>query len=153
MFCRESDQLIANSFDMDIGLTHIALPVTNLQASLAFYAKYAAMQVVHRRPQQDQDSLEVAWLSDLTRPFVLVLVETVEMESPLGPFAHLGVACASRAALDALCDEARREGCLRDEPTDMGGPAGYLAALSDPDGHTLELSFGQDTTAAVERAK
>ena len=138
---------------MDIGLTHVARPVTNLETSLVFYAKYAAMRVVHRRPRQEQDHLEVAWLSDLTRPFVLVLVETTEMESPLGPFAHLGVACGSRAAIDALCEEASREGCLRDEPTDIGGPAGYLAALSDPDGHTLELSFGQDTTAAVERAQ
>jgi hypothetical protein len=111
------------------------------------------MQVVHRRPRPEQEPLEVAWLSDLTRPFVLVLVETKQMESPLGPFAHLGVACASREAMDAICDDARREGCLRDEPTDIGGPAGYLAALSDPDGHTLELSFGQDTTAAVERAR
>ena len=122
---------------MDIGLTHVALPVTKLEASIAFYAKYAAMQVVHRRPRQEQDQLEVAWLSDLTRPFVLVLVETTEMESPLGPFAHLGVACASRQALDALCDEARREGCLRDEPTDVGGPAGYRAALSESAGPTL----------------
>jgi hypothetical protein len=70
-----------------------------------------------------------------------VLVETTEMESPLGPFAHLGVACASREGLDALCDEARHEGCLRDEPNEMGGPAGYLAALSDPDGHRWELWY------------
>jgi catechol 2,3-dioxygenase-like lactoylglutathione lyase family enzyme len=34
---------------IDIGLTHIALPVSNLDRSIAFYARYADMQVVHRR--------------------------------------------------------------------------------------------------------
>src|ERR1041385_6942650 len=33
----------------DLGLTHIALPVSNIDASVAFYEKYAHMQVVHRR--------------------------------------------------------------------------------------------------------
>ena len=32
----------------DLGLTHVALPVNNLDANIAFYAKYARMQVVHR---------------------------------------------------------------------------------------------------------
>jgi catechol 2,3-dioxygenase-like lactoylglutathione lyase family enzyme len=34
---------------VDIGLTHVALTVTNPEASIAFYRKYAGMQVVHRR--------------------------------------------------------------------------------------------------------
>ena len=29
----------------DVGLTHIALPVTNMEASLTFYATYAHMRV------------------------------------------------------------------------------------------------------------
>jgi catechol 2,3-dioxygenase-like lactoylglutathione lyase family enzyme len=33
----------------DIGLTHVALTATNLDASLVFYATYARMQVVYRR--------------------------------------------------------------------------------------------------------
>ena len=31
---------------IDRGLTHIALPVSDLAASIAFYERYAAMQVV-----------------------------------------------------------------------------------------------------------
>ena len=34
---------------VDLGLTHVALPVSNLNDSIAFYTKYARMQVVHRR--------------------------------------------------------------------------------------------------------
>jgi hypothetical protein len=37
-------------------------------------------------------------------------------------------------------------------PTDSGYPVGYWALLSDPDGHTLELSYGQEVGLTVERA-
>jgi len=33
----------------DVGFTHVALEVTNLDASIEFYAAYARMSVVHRR--------------------------------------------------------------------------------------------------------
>lgn len=137
----------------DVGLTHVALPVTDLDASIDFYAKYARMTVVHRRAQQGNPRREIAWLTDLTRPFVLVLAESSEVEHPLGPFAHLGVACSSREEVDRHCELARQQSCLRDPPTDSAGPAGYFGNLDDPDGHTLELSFGQETGLAVEQAK
>lgn len=136
----------------DLGFTHVALPVTNLDASIQFYAKYAHLQVVHRRAQRLDPKLEIAWLSDLTRPFVLVLAEAGSVHNPLGPFAHLGVACASRDEVDRLCELARSEAILRTEPKDFGGPAGYLAFLDDPDGHTLELSYGQEVGPTVEEA-
>jgi len=53
---------------VDIGLTHVALPVSNLNDSIAFYAKYARMQVVHRRAAS-ATGFDVAWMSDKTRPF------------------------------------------------------------------------------------
>ena len=33
----------------DLGLTHVAFTVRDLDASLAFYAKYAGTAIVHRR--------------------------------------------------------------------------------------------------------
>jgi catechol 2,3-dioxygenase-like lactoylglutathione lyase family enzyme len=127
----------------DVGLTHIALEVSNLDSSIAFYESYARMHVVHRRPQ-------VVWLSDKTRPFVIVLIEVPEVRTSLLPFAHLGVACASRDEIDRLCENASAEERLIDGPTDSGPPVGYWAFLRDPDGHTLELSFGQEVGIAVE---
>jgi catechol 2,3-dioxygenase-like lactoylglutathione lyase family enzyme len=59
---------------VDRGLTHVALPVSNLNESIAFYATYARMQVVHRRTVPTT-GFEVAWMSDTTRPFVIVLSE------------------------------------------------------------------------------
>jgi catechol 2,3-dioxygenase-like lactoylglutathione lyase family enzyme len=132
---------------VDLGLTHIALPVRNLAASIAFYERYAAMRVVHRR----SDEGEVAWLSDGTRAFVIVLIEA-EKVAPLLPIAHLGVACASRAEVDRLAADARAEGRAVWGPTDSPPPVGYWALISDPDGHTLELSHGQEVALAVARS-
>lgn len=138
---------------LDQGFTHVALPVSNLNASIAFYQKYAAMKVVQRRPQAADSNRQIAWLSDLTRPFVLVLSEAT-VEHPLGPFAHLGVACGTREEVDRLAEAARQDGRFRDGPHGaVGEPAGYFINLLDPDGHTLELSFGQYTGTKVEEAK
>ena len=128
----------------DVGLTHIALPVRDLDDSVAFYSRFAQMQVVHERDG-------VRWISDKTRPFVIVLVES-DIVHPLQPFAHLGVACASRAQVDDLCELAKAEERLITGPSDHGPPVGYWAFIRDPDGHTLEVSHGQQVGMTVERA-
>ena len=81
-----------------------------------------------------------------------MLVRAHEIEHPLGPFAHLGVACESREQVDALCDRARTEGRPVNGPAESGPPVGYWALIRDPDGHTLELSHGQDVGLAVTRS-
>src|SRR6266581_1223949 len=42
------------------------------------------------------------------------------------------------------------EGRLVREPEDSGPPVGYWAFLRDPDGHTLEIAYGQELGLAVE---
>jgi catechol 2,3-dioxygenase-like lactoylglutathione lyase family enzyme len=135
----------------DIGLTHIALMVTNPDASIAFYGRYAAMRVVHRRVDAGTQRT-VVWLSDRTRPFVLVLIQTEKVDMPLRPFAHLGVGCRSREEVDHLCREAATDGCLHSGPADSGYPVGYWAFLLDPDGNTLEISFGQEIALTLEKS-
>lgn len=131
---------------VDIGLAHIALPVRSLAASIAFYARFANMQVVHSR-------LGVAWISDGTRPFAIVLLESTAETIPLLlPYAHPGVGVASRAEVDRLCQLARDAQCLVREPEDSGPPVGYWALLRDPDGHTLELAYGQAVGRTIETA-
>jgi catechol 2,3-dioxygenase-like lactoylglutathione lyase family enzyme len=135
----------------DLGLTHVALPVTNVEASVSFWARYAGMQVVHRRTDPTVGNT-VVWLSDGTRPFVIVLIETPEVRNPLVPIAHLGVGCASRAELERRVEEAKAEGRPVYGPIDAPYPVGYFALISDPDQHTLELSHGQEVGLAVEHA-
>jgi lactoylglutathione lyase len=126
----------------DIGLTHIALPVASLETSIEFYALYANMSVVHSRPG-------VVWVSDRTRPFAIVLIETTGEIKPLLPMAHLGVGVSSREEVDRLCLLASQTHCLVREAEQMDPPVGYWALISDPDGHTLEVSFGQDLGSVV----
>jgi len=133
----------------DRGLTHVALPVRELDRSLAFYRAYAEMEVVHER---SDEGTRVAWISDHTRPFVIVLIEVPEVRHPLLPLAHLGVGLASRADVDALCARARAEGRPCHGPIDSGYPVGYWALISDPDDHTLEVAHGQEVALTVSRA-
>ena len=106
------------------------------------------MEGVDRRDQADGE--RVVWLTDHTRPFVIVLIETADPhDTPLGP---LGVACESRAEVDRLCAAAQAEDRLRRGAIDNGPPIGYTAFLADPDGNSLELSYGQEIGLAVARA-
>jgi catechol 2,3-dioxygenase-like lactoylglutathione lyase family enzyme len=50
----------------DLGLTHIALEVSDVDASISFYTKYADMRVINRRVDQ-MTQVDVALISDLTR--------------------------------------------------------------------------------------
>ena len=133
---------------LDIGLSHIALPASDIGRSVEFCVAYAEMQVVHRRIDRETGA-EVVWLSDHTRPFVIVLIQTPSVRPVLSPLAHLGIGCKSREAVDKLCDKARQAGLLVEEPKDSGYPIGYWAFLRDPDGHTLELSYGQEIGLTV----
>ena len=126
----------------DVGLTHIALQVTNLQKSYEFYSKYAAMEIVHERPG-------VIWISDKTRPFVIVLFKSKTVTNPLIPDSHIGIGVKSKAEVDRLCILAKQDKCLVSEPKDSGYPVGYWAYLKDPDNHTLEISFGQEVGLTV----
>ncbi|AXU96492.1 bleomycin resistance protein [Erwinia persicina] len=129
---------------VDVGFTHVAFEVQDLQKSIDFYQRYAGMQVVHQREPGVPEAEKVAWLSDLTRPFALVLVQTaVRRDTPLGPFGHLGVACATREEIDRKVALAEKEGVLRKAPVQFPEPVGYWAFFADPDGNTLELSYGQ----------
>jgi catechol 2,3-dioxygenase-like lactoylglutathione lyase family enzyme len=131
----------------DQGLTHVALPIVDAHRSIAFYERFADMTVVHRRADPATGAA-VAWLSDLTRPFVIVLIET-SVSHQLGGFAHLGVGCASREVVDERCAAARAAGHEVFGPLDDGPPVGYWAIIADPDGHNLELSHGQTVAFTV----
>lgn len=138
----------------DTGFTHLALQVRDVNKSVDFYQRYAGMQVIHQREPGIPEAQKVAWLSDLTRPFALVLVQSDSSEdTPLGPFGHIGVACASREEIDEKVAIARTEGVLRREAQQYGAPVEYWAFFADPDGNTLELSYGQQIGLEIITAR
>ncbi|MBI2704355.1 MAG: VOC family protein [Actinobacteria bacterium] len=132
----------------DRGLTHVALTVADVDRSIAFYRDYGEFEVVHRRTDETTGH-SVAWISDLTRPFVIVLVEAERPFPTLGGFNHLGVGVASREEVDRLAAKATGEGRSVLGPLDSGYPVGYWAFIPDPDGHNLEVSYGQEVGLAV----
>ncbi|WP_205926214.1 VOC family protein [Rhizobium sp. P38BS-XIX] len=142
---------MSQATNTDLGLSHVALLVRDLDKSIAFYKKFANLHVIHRR--QAREPLEaVAWMADGLRPFALVLVASRSLQdTPLGPFGHIGIACATREEVLNQAAEAERCGILRSKPRDDGPPVGCWTYIADPDGNTLELSFGQEIAFTSER--
>jgi catechol 2,3-dioxygenase-like lactoylglutathione lyase family enzyme len=64
-------------------------------------------------------------------------------DQPPDDFSHLGFALANRAAVDAVADQARKDGLLVWEPVDEPYPVGYYCGVRDPDGNFVEFSYGQ----------
>jgi catechol 2,3-dioxygenase-like lactoylglutathione lyase family enzyme len=133
---------------VDHGLTHVAFCVADLDRSLEFYARYGGFQVVHRRADPATGH-RVAWISDRTRPFVIVLLENGEPVVPIAGSNHLGVGVDSRDEVDRLVARAVAEGRSVMGPHDHGPPVGYWAIIRDPDGHNLEVAHGQEVGLVV----
>ena len=84
--------------------THIALPSTDIDASIAWYEKYTPMRLLDRR--EDADGYG-AWLGhpDMgDKPFVLVLVSFFRDQDKgpqptMAPFAHIGIELPTEQAV------------------------------------------------------
>lgn len=125
-------------------LTHIALHVGDIDASIAFYRRFCRLTVVHDR--QDGHAGRVIWLAERgrERAFVIVLIPGGRPRPPIdGDWSHFGFACDSRAEVDRLAAEAAAAGCLLWPPRDEPYPVGYYCGLTDPDGYSIEFSYGQ----------
>jgi hypothetical protein len=108
-----------------------------LQASFAFYARYTYLQVVDRHFDASSTGMDVARLTDRSQndelSFVMVLQEGIpsslpgaKPQQPLGPISHLGFGLESRGAVDAVANEAKKDGLLRFGPTFLNPYASYL---------------------------
>lgn len=138
---------MSNDPSIDRGFTHVALPVTDLDASVAFYRDFARMVVVHQRT--GHDGVRVAWISDRTRPFVVVLLER-PVDHVLGGWGHLGIGLGSPQEVDDVLAAAAAQGFTVVGPVDSGAPVGYWGFIEDPDGHNLEVAHGQEVGFTVE---
>ncbi|TQV73297.1 VOC family protein [Denitrobaculum tricleocarpae] len=124
-------------------LTHIALHLRDLEASIAFYRDICGMRIVHER---NDGGTRVVWMAEPGREtdFIFVLL-------PGGPgrdqaekdFSHFGFALESRAAVDRVAAAAEEAGYLACPPRDEPYPVGYYCGLRDPDGNFVEFSYGQ----------
>ena len=85
--------------------THIALPCTDIDRTIAWYERYTPLQLLDRRTDADGQG---AWLGHPDQgenPFILVLAcFNRDKDGPalttMAPFAHIGFEMASRAEVD-----------------------------------------------------
>ncbi len=127
-----------------VSMTHVALHVRDLEATLAFYRDYCGMEETHRR--EDEPGVRVAWIAEPGREgrFVFVVIEggpgAIRRE---GDLSHLGFACPDRAGVERLAEKAKAQGRLIWPVTDAPPPLGTFCGVEDPDGNLVEFSFGQ----------
>ena len=139
-------------------LTHIALPVRDLDATLAFFDKYTTLVNIHER--QDPDTgMRSVWLAnerDVTAGgarFVIVLIcgklptkitgEIKEEYGFLRSISHLGISLDSREEVDRVAAMAKADGCLLLGPMYRNEVVGYICVVTDPDGNNVEFSVEQ----------
>jgi lactoylglutathione lyase len=135
--------------------THIALRVTDIDASIAWYQAFTPLELLDKR--QDEYGFG-AWLGQpdsAEKPFILVLAQFLPDTDPfagspkvvLAPFAHFGIELPYHADIDAIAARADTAGCLAMPPTEMPPPIGYICMLRDPDGNMVEFSYDQGVYA------
>ena len=132
--------------------THIAIPVKDVDATVAWYEKFTHLRVIARH--QDEVGRN-AWLAappeDGASPFILVAGQFFEghdpfapaVHPPMGPFAHIGIEAPTKEAVDEIAAKAKEAGCLALGPMQMPKHIGYICFIKDPDGNTIEYSFDQ----------
>jgi lactoylglutathione lyase len=139
-------------------LTHIALPVRDLDATLAFYAKYTTMVNIHERidPESGLRSVWLANQRDVTADaarFVIVLIcgklptavtgDIKEEYGFLRSISHLGISLETRDEVDQIAAMAKADGCLLLGPMYRNEVVGYICIVTDPDGNNIEFSVEQ----------
>lgn len=142
--------------------THVALPVSDLDRSIEFYEQVTPLVLVTKNVDSNGRG---AWLSNegqVDSPFVLVLAEFIpevgdrfgirpgERVPTLAPFAHLGIELPNREDVDRVAEKAREIGALRWEPMEMAEHIGYICAVEDPDGNTIEFSHNQKVYSTIQ---
>jgi catechol 2,3-dioxygenase-like lactoylglutathione lyase family enzyme len=131
-------------------LTHLALHVPDLEACIAFYARFCGMHVFHERPGKGS---RIVWMAEpgKEREFIFVIMPGgVDRSLAANDYSHFGFALASREEVDAIADRAREDGCLIWEPRDEPYPVGYYCGLRDPAGNYVEFSYGQPLGPGAE---
>ncbi len=129
-------------------LTHIAIQVRDVAATVDFYQRYVGLHIVHDRTDE---GVRVVWLSEQESDPTFVIVAIGGGSGGAQPplTNHLGYDLPSRKAVDEIAARARAGGILAQEPIDAGTIVGYICMLRDPDGNVVEFSHGQPINPKV----
>jgi lactoylglutathione lyase len=140
---------------MQMRWTHIALPATDIDATIDWYQRFTPLELLDRREDADGQGAWLGHPDQGDKPFILVLVSFTRDQDKgpqpvMAPFAHIGMEVTSRAEVEDIALRGEAEGCLAWPPTDMPAPIGYICALKDPDGNMIEFSHNQGVYAKAQ---
>ncbi len=127
---------------MGTRLTHIALHVGAIDACIEFYQRYCNLEVTD---DQERGGRRAVLLAEPGRGanFVLQLIAGGADKAPTPEEnRHFGFAVDSREEVDRRAAMAAEEGILLWETFEGPFPIGYVCAVKDPNGNTVEISCG-----------
>lgn len=131
-------------------MTHVALHVTDLPACVAFYQTFCNMKVVHRR---EGGPKTIVWMAEPEREqeFIFVIMDCgQDLTLAEDDYRHFGFAVANKEQVDQIADRAEKAGCLLWAPRQEPYPVGYYCGLKDPNGNSVEFSYGQPLGPGAE---
>jgi catechol 2,3-dioxygenase-like lactoylglutathione lyase family enzyme len=127
---------------MGTRLTHIAFHVGAMDACIEFYQRYCNLEITN---DQVRGGRRVVLMAEPGRgaSFVLqLLAGGTDKDSTPEEDQHLGFAVDSREKVDRLAAMAADEGILLFETFEAPFPVGYICGVKDPNGNTVEISYG-----------
>lgn len=123
-------------------LTHIGLHVDVIEECVRFYRRYCGLEIVE---DQVRGGRRVVLLAEPERGtnFVLQLMAGGADNGPTPEEdRHFGFAVDRREEVDRLAAMAAEEDILLWETYEGPFPVGYVCAVKDPNGNTIEISCG-----------
>lgn len=129
---------------MKIKFTHVALLVSDVDITADFYKKYCRLSVLHRRMDPNTGYRSI-WLGT-SLDFVIVAFEGDKKptQSLAKPLSHLGFSLESKEEVDKIAAIAKEGELLKYGPVYFDAVVGYICEVLDPDGNSIEFSFGQE---------
>jgi lactoylglutathione lyase len=121
--------------------THITIQVSDVDRSIAFYARWCGMSVVRDRRTTGGSTVWIGTDADSDEKRDLLIV--LDPEPVTDRMRHFGFQLPSLEALVECEMLAKDAGVLKTAVTHLGGELGDFMMISDPDGHEIEFTAGQ----------
>jgi len=123
-------------------LTHVALHVDAMDACIEFYKRYCHLEVTNDQVRGGRRVVLMAEPGQGTSFLLQLIGGGADKASRPNEDSHFGYAVDSREEVDRLAAMATDEGILLWEIYEAPFPMGYLCAVQDPNGNTVEISCG-----------
>ena len=106
--------------------THIALRVSDIDATIAWHAEFSPLELIDRREDEMGYGAWLGMPGETNNPFILVLAQFFEGKDPfagaplatLAPFAHFGIELPTKEDVDEMAERGKQAGCLAMPPHD-----------------------------------